>query len=200
MTVITLEFACWWFSISIIPSTFIKWYSSARESCIFPLVYSMIYLYQYGKHVLKICFLWHSYKWKILNSEGFFFPEKKRTSNIWWNNSLSYRARESRGFQQGEPSLGDQNRERASLQHAAAAAATSLQSCPTLCDPLDSSPPASPVPGIFQTRTLESVAIFFSNAWKWKVKVKSFSRVWLFMTLWTAAYPAPPSMGFSRRA
>ena len=137
---------------------------------------------------------------KNLEFWGFLLSRKKRTSNIWWNNSLSYRARESRGFQQGEPSLGDQNRARASLQHAAAAAATSLQSCPTLCDPIDSSPPASPVPGIFQTRTLESVAIFFSNAWKWKVKVKSFSHVWLFMTLWTAAYPAPPSMGFSRWA
>ena len=82
---------------------------------------------------------------------------------------------------------------------AAAAAAKSLQSCPTLCDPIDGSPPGSAVPGILQTRTLEWVAISFSNAGKWKVKVKSFSRVWLLATPWTAAHPAPPSMGFSRQ-
>ena len=80
-----------------------------------------------------------------------------------------------------------------------AAAAKSLQSCPTLCDPRDSSPPGCPVPGILQARTLEWVAISFSNAWKWKVKAKSFSRVWLFATPWTAAYQAPSSMGFSRQ-
>ena len=82
---------------------------------------------------------------------------------------------------------------------AAAAAAKSLQSCPTLCDPIDGSPPGSPIPGILQARTLEWVASSFSNAWKWKVKVKSLSRVRLFATLWTAAYQAPPSMGFSRQ-
>ena len=82
---------------------------------------------------------------------------------------------------------------------AAAAAAKSLQSCPTLCDPIDGSPPDSPVPGILQARTLEWVAISFSNAWKWKVKVKSLSLVRLLATLWTAAYQAPPSMGFSRQ-
>jgi len=81
----------------------------------------------------------------------------------------------------------------------AAAAAKSLQSCPTLCDPIDGSPPGSPVPGILQARTLEWVAISFSNAWKWKVKVKSLSRVQLFTTPWTAAHQAPPSMGFSRQ-
>ena len=67
------------------------------------------------------------------------------------------------------------------------AAAKSLQSCPTLCDPIDRSPPGSPVPGILQARTLEWVAISFSNAWKWKVKVKSLSRVQLSATPWTAA-------------
>ena len=81
----------------------------------------------------------------------------------------------------------------------AAAAAKSLQSCPTLCDPRDSSPPGSPVPGILQARTLEWVTIFFSNARKWKVKVKLLSRVRLFATPWTAAYQAPPPMGFSRQ-
>ena len=88
------------------------------------------------------------------------------------------------------------------LQHfflLAAAAAKSLQSCPTLCDHVDSSPPGSPVPGILQARTLEWVAISFSNAGKWKVKVKLLSRVRLLVTPWTAAYQAPPSMGFSRQ-
>ena len=79
------------------------------------------------------------------------------------------------------------------------ATAKSLQSCPTLCDPIDGSPPGSPVPGILQAGTLEWVAIFFSNAWKWKVKGKSLSRVRLLETPWTAAYQAPPSMGFSRQ-
>ena len=78
-------------------------------------------------------------------------------------------------------------------------AAKSLQSCQTLCDPTDGSPPGSPVPGIRQARTLEWVAISFSNAWKWKVKVKSLSCVRLLVTPWTAAYQAPPSMGFSRQ-
>ena len=75
----------------------------------------------------------------------------------------------------------------------------SLQSCPTLCDPRDDSPSGSPVPGILQARTLGWVAISFSNAWKWKVKVKSLNRVRLLATPWTAAYQAPPSMGFSRQ-
>ena len=75
-----------------------------------------------------------------------------------------------------------------------------LQSCPTLCDPIDGSSPGSPVPGILQARTLEWVAISFSNAWKWKVKVKSLSRVQLLATPWTSTYQAPPSMGFSRKS
>ena len=82
---------------------------------------------------------------------------------------------------------------------AAAAAAASLQSCPTLCNPTDGSPPGSSVPGILEARILEWVAISFSNAWKGKVKVKSLSRVWLLATPWTAAYQAPPPMGFSRQ-
>ena len=80
-----------------------------------------------------------------------------------------------------------------------AAAAKSLQSCPTLCNPIDGSPPCSPIPGILQARTLEWVAISFSSAWKWKVKVKLFSHVRPSATPWTAAYQAPPSMGFSRQ-
>ena len=85
------------------------------------------------------------------------------------------------------------------MSPAAAAAAKSLQSCPTLCDPIDGSQPGSPIPGILQARTLEWVAISFSNEWKWKMKVKSLSRVRLFVTPWTAAHQAPPPMGFSRQ-
>ena len=81
----------------------------------------------------------------------------------------------------------------------AAADAKSLQSCLTLCDPIDGSPQGSPVPGILQARTLEWVAISFSNAWNWKVKVKSLSSVQILATPWTAAHQAPPSMGFSRQ-
>ena len=80
-----------------------------------------------------------------------------------------------------------------------ASAAKSLQSCPTLCDPIDGSPPGSTIPGILQARTPEWVTISFSNAWKWKVKVKSLSRVRLLATRWTAAHQAPPSMGFSKQ-
>ena len=82
---------------------------------------------------------------------------------------------------------------------AAAAATKLLQLCPTLCDPIDCSPPVSPIPGTLQTRILEWVAISFSNAWKWKVKGKLLSHVRLFATPWTADYQAPPSMGFSRQ-
>ena len=82
---------------------------------------------------------------------------------------------------------------------AAAAAAKLLQLCPTLCDPIDSRPPSVAILGILQARTPEWVAISFSNAWKWKVRVKSLSRVQLLATPWTAAHQAPPSMGFSRQ-
>ena len=85
------------------------------------------------------------------------------------------------------------------FSHSAAATANSLQSCLTLCDPIDGSPPGSTIPGILQARTVEWVAISFSNAWKWKVKVKSLSRVRLLVTPWTAAYQAPPFLGYSRQ-
>ena len=85
------------------------------------------------------------------------------------------------------------------INYNAAAAAKSLHSCPTLCDPIDGSPPGSHVAGILQARALEWVAISFSNAWKWKVKVKSLSCVWLLATPWTAVYQAPLSMEFSRQ-
>ena len=75
-----------------------------------------------------------------------------------------------------------------------AATAKSHQSCPTLCDPIDGSPLGSSVPGILQARTLEWDVISFSNTWKWKVKVKSLSHIWLSATPWTAAYQAPQSI------
>ena len=85
------------------------------------------------------------------------------------------------------------------MQLYTAAAAKSLQSCPTLCDPIDGSLPGSRDSGILQARILEWVAISFSNAWKWKVKGKSLSRIRLLATPWTAAYQAPSSIGFSRQ-
>ena len=86
------------------------------------------------------------------------------------------------------------------LETGHAAAAKLLQSCLTLCDPIEDSPPGSPVPGILQARTLKWVTISFSSAWKWKVKVKSLSHVLLLLaTPWTAAYQAPPSMGSARQ-
>ena len=84
-------------------------------------------------------------------------------------------------------------------RHLTTTTTKSLQSCLTLCNPVDGSTPGSPVPGILQARTLEWVAISFSNSWKWKVKVKSLSCVQLLVIPWTAAYQAPLSMGFSRQ-
>ena len=97
------------------------------------------------------------------------------------------------GTEKGKPN------ERVNLWRNAAAAAKLLQSCPTQCDPIDSSPPGSPIPGVLQAGTREWIAISFSNAWKWKVKVKSLSCVRLLATPWAAAHQAPPSMGFSRQ-
>ena len=98
-------------------------------------------------------------------------------------------------------SIGDSAAHLISLRakHTAAAAAKSLQLCPTLCDPIDGSPLGYSVPGILQARILEWVAISFSNAWKWKVKVKSLSCAWLLATPWTGTYQALPFMGFSRQ-
>ena len=97
------------------------------------------------------------------------------------------------------PPQGQFQEEMANSFAAAAPAAKSLQSCPTLWDPTDGSLPGSPVPGILQARTLEWVAISFSNAWKWKVKVKSLSLARLLATPWTVAYLTLLSMGFSRQ-
>ena len=107
-----------------------------------------------------------------------------------WVNAMSSRAWKEGNYMQ---TLAD------SAITTAAAAAKSLQSCPTLCDPIDGSPPGSPIPPILQARTLEWVAISFSSAWKWKVKVKSLSPVQLCATPQMAAHQAPPSTGFSRQ-
>ena len=133
-------------------------------------------------------------------------------SHVWLCNPIDYSPPGSsvHGIFQAEywsgllfPSPGDQSQVSYTSgkpkTSSATATAKSLQSCPTLCDPIDGSPPASPVPGILQARTLQWVAISFSNAWNWKVKVKSLSRVWLPATPWTAAYQVPLSMGFSRQ-
>ena len=99
----------------------------------------------------------------------------------------------------GQESKISGNIRRVLIEYKLAATAKSLQLCPTLCDPIDSSPPGSAIPGILQARTLEWVAISFPIAWKWKVKAKSPSRIQLVATPWTAAYQAPPPMGFSRQ-
>ena len=134
--------------------------------------------------------LWSIYWFPLQGLISFFFSEKKI-------NSLpcpeSAPLELSSGLLSWAPGLS------APITHPHAAAAKSLQSYLTLCDPTDGSPPGSAVPGILQARTLEWVAISFSNAWKWKVKVKSLSCVWFLATPWTAAYQAPPSMGFSRQ-
>ena len=74
-----------------------------------------------------------------------------------------------------------------------------LQSPLTLYNPIDGSPPGSPIPGILQARILEWVSISFSSAWPWKVKVKLLSHVRLVVNSWAAAYQAPPSIGFFRQ-
>ena len=94
---------------------------------------------------------------------------------------------------------GEYQKKKKKKKKSATATAKSLQSSLTLCNPIDGSPTGSPVPGILQARILEWVAISFSNVWKWKVKVKSLSRVRLLATPWTSAYQAPPSMGSSRQ-
>ena len=131
------------------------------------------------------------------------YPARLLESNLhlWmWERVLGQEHQERLGPRQNSHLLEPDRQLRTqwgSVLCAAAAAAKSLQSCPTLCDPMDGSWPGSPVPGILQARTLEWVAISFSNAWKWKVKVKSLSRV--LATPWTTAHQAPPSMGFSRQ-
>ena len=122
--------------------------------------------------------------WFPLGLTGLISKKSKELSRVFSSTTV-----QKHQFCSAQPSLW-------SNSHMHATAAKSLQSCPTLCDPIDGSPP---VPVILQARTLEWVAISFSNAWKWKVKMKSQSRVRLLATPWTAAYQAPPSTGFSRQ-
>ena len=134
---------------------------------------------------------WHRFhhfmanRWgKSGNSDRFYFLEFQIHGRWWqqlWNSKMLAPGR------------------KAMTNLAAAAAAKSLQSRPTMCDLIDGSPPGSCIPGILQARTLELVAISLSNAWKWKVKVESLSRVRPLATTWTAAYQAPLSMEFSRQ-
>ena len=133
------------------------------------------YIYEIMKNLLYN-YIWEKRVWNVLRGSQ------------WRKEKILYRT------QAHKPNMYE-NR----LLVTAAAAAKSLQSCPTLWDPRDGSPPGSPIPGILQARTLEWVAISFSNAWKWKGKVKSLSGVWLFATPWTSAHLALPSMRFSRQ-
>ena len=127
---------------------------------------------------------WPKNRTRVSCIAGGFFTSWQSILKFVWNHKRSWIAKSNL------------EKERQNWKHRTAAA-KSLQLCPTLCDPIDGSPPGSPVPGILQARTLEWVAISFSSAWKWKVKVKSLSRVRLLATPRTAAYQAPASMGFS---
>ena len=131
---------------------------------------------------------------KLFHANG---NPKKAEVAIFISDKIDWSASERCIYQMGPD---DSPANLGAIKAAAATTATkSLQSCPTLCDPIDVLTPGSPVPEILQARTLEWVAISFSNAWKWKVKVKSLVRVRLLVTPWTAAYQAPQSMGFSRQ-
>ena len=135
---------------------------------------------------------WHANSWSV---PYFYKGCKKRQRRTLHNDQRVNLRRRYNNYKY----ICTQHRSTAICKTNAAAAAKSLQSCPTLCDPIDGSPPGSPVPGILQARTLDWVAISFSNAWKWEVKVKLLSHVRPLATPWTAAYQASPSMGFSRQ-
>ena len=144
----------------------------------------------------KVDFIWQPAQWLDQEETSKHFPkpnlhQKKVMVTIWWFTACLIH----HSFLNPSKTITSEKY----AQVIDAAAAKLLQSCPTLCDPVNGSPSGSPVPGILQGRTLEWVAISFSNAWKWKVKVKSLSRVRLLATPWTAAHQAPSSMGFSRQ-
>ena len=183
-----------------------------NSACVWVFAFSHLF------GVISTC-CWHSFLlWYASPQMGFWLSAcvcPNRFSCVWLFVTLwvvAHQAPLSMGFSRQEywsrlpcpppGDLPDPGIEPASLTSPAfpaAAAAESLQSCPTLCDPRDGSPPGSPIPGILQARTLEWVAISFSSAWKWKVKVKLLSHVWLFATPWTAAHQAPSPMGFFRQ-
>ena len=128
-------------------------------------------------------------------------PEWSRDPAVWiiWVNCSPERRTEIAKVQGREHPWHVQERAKGAGRLQRGAAAKSLQSCPTLCNPLDGSPPGSPIPGILQPRILEWVVISFSSAWKWKVKLKSLSRAQLLETPWAAAYQTSPPMGFFRQ-
>ena len=142
----------------------------------------LLVIFQSSFSALSFCFRLHPFLWSLHYLGSVLYNTAVRACLIWFAIILFLVTHLTGSF-----------------QASAAAASKSLQSCPTLFDPIDGSTPGSPVPGILQARILEWVAIPFSNAWKWKVKVKSLSRVWLLATPWTVAYQAPLSMGFSRQ-
>ena len=138
-----------------------------------------MYHHQHFSHVISCETVWALHVWESAHINSFFSHTWKSWKRMFFPPLLTVLKR--------------------TISHVPLCYAKSLQSCPTLCDPIDGSPLGSAVPGILQARILEWVAISFSNAWKRKEKVKSLSHVRLLATPWTAAYQAPPSMGFSRQ-
>ena len=142
---------------------------------------------------------WTEWRPPILVRAVLFSQSADSSTNLFWKHA--HRHTQKSGYYQLSGYFLTQSswHIKLTITQSIAVAAKTLQLCLTLCDSLDGSPPGSPVPGILQARTLEWVAISFSNAWKWKVKVKSLNRVRPSATPWTAAHQASPFMGFSRQ-